>query len=184
MNVMEILGDPQQKMSLKELLVSSFKYFIQGMHLFDESSFVLAPEPKVWSAFEITDHILKSNLFIHNIVVGDFQSGERAMDRYVPVLKQMMEDEVVKGKAAAALQPDVHPASLVEMLNGLNENAGLLMTDVEKVNLADLCINFKLPGMAYSSRFELISFAAFHMDRHARQLRRVHDSLDKGFIKQ
>lgn len=177
---MEEIINEEKTAALESLLLAAVKSFVESMYAFKESAFNVVPFEGSWTAAETGDHINKSMQFIHQIVEGDVIPVKRNPEQYIPALKQMMEDMTAKGKSAAELLPDEKFISRAEMRNELTGTEQLLLNDVRTLDLSLICQAMEFPGVGYLTRFELLSFAAFHVMRHTRQIQNIYKALQEN----
>lgn len=176
---MEAINE-EKRTALESLLQEAIKSFVESMYAFKESAFNVAPFAGSWTAAETGNHINKSMQFIHQIVEGEVVPVNRNPEQHIPVLKQIMEDMATKGKSAPELLPDERFISRAEMRNDLTETEQLLLGDIRGLDLSLICQAMEFPGVGYLTRFELLSFAAFHVIRHTRQIQNIYKLLQEN----
>lgn len=162
---------------LKTLLLDAIKSFVESVYEFNESLFNLMPFEGSWSAAEVGSHVYKSTAFIHEIANGEVTAVNRDPEQFIVPLKQMMEDMNAKGKSATVLLPESRVISRTDIRTDITQIEQLLLKDVQELDLTKLCTAMEFPVIGYLTRFELISFAAFHITRHTMQLQNIHKAL-------
>jgi len=166
-----------KKEQLEADFLATLRHFVEAMYEFDETVFNQALDSNTWSGAELCSHVVKSLEFIHQKVNGIVRPCERNMEEHITVLRQMMEDMDAKGKSAEILLPAPGFKSRTEMRIALTQAAQALLKDIKTLELTALCQDMDFPGLGQLTRYEVICFAAFHMDRHRRQLLTIHHAL-------
>jgi hypothetical protein len=169
----------EQKSQLETQFLEVVRRFVEAMYDFDETVFNQRIEADTWSAAQVGSHVVKSLAFIHQQVNGAVQMCPRAADENIDVLKRAMEDMSVKGKSAEILRPGAELTSRTRIRIDITNAEQALLKDINGLDLSQECQDMDFPGLGKLTRYELISFAGFHTDRHRKQLLNMHRALDK-----
>lgn len=160
----------KQKDLLEQHLKAAIRNFVEGLYAFDEAAFNRIADVNSWSAAQIGSHINKSMQFIHQVVTDKTSQAQRNPAAHIEVLKAMMENMHTKGKSAAQLLPSPDFLTRTSMRNEVTDATQLLAGDIQTLELSSICDAMNFPTVGFLSRYELISFAVFHIERHTRQL--------------
>ncbi len=164
-------------MELKQQAISELEFSGNAVQdylsSFDEERLNKKPGSEVWSVGQITEHLSKSTRSISKILSIDGFSTDRKPDSLVLQLKEIMEDMVHKTKSAEFLLP----AELVRKAELTSEFSASLEELVRMSEQADLSIipyNVTFPTIGPITKLEWLFFAGFHIKRHWRQIRNLH----------
>lgn len=146
---------------------------------FDERLFNKSPFEGSWTGAQVSEHVSKSLSGINKIVNAQTQPTERKVDQYISGLRIMMEDFSVKTKSASNLLPGDEPLTRRKVLSRLQQNKKDILLSIQELDLSETCVSTEFPGIGHLTRLELISFAAFHMQRHTHQLENIKQILIK-----
>lgn len=143
---------------------------------FDEIYFNKIPFEGSWTAAQVSEHVSKSLEGINKAVNAQTQPTERDIRQYIAGLRDMMYDFSVKTKSAPNLVPGDEPTTKAEMKSRLKQNNEDILRSIHELDLSEICVSSEFPGIGYLTRLELISFAAFHAQRHIHQLKNIKQS--------
>jgi len=168
---------PDERALLEQHLTVSVRHFVEALYEFRESIFNRAPEINSWSAAQIGSHVIKSMVYIHQVVTGETSEVQRDPEMYVGELKSIMENGDIKSTSADILMPSPDFLMRTQIRQELTAAMLHLITDISTLNLSVLCKAMQFPQIGCLTRYELISFAIYHIERHTRQLANVLQAL-------
>lgn len=140
---------------------------------FDEIYFNKIPFEGSWTPAQVSEHISKSLAGINKAVNAQTQPTKRDIRQYVAGLRDMMYNYSVKTKSAPNLVPGDDPTTKIKMKTRLKQNSEDIIRSIHDLDLSETCVSSEFPGIGYLTRLELISFAAFHTQRHIHQLKNI-----------
>lgn len=178
---MEQQTNPLKTKQPEQLINDSINRLAQTIDIFNESNFNQAPFDGSWTAAQTSEHIIKSLIFIHQIVHDETGPTSRNPEEYIPLLKEIMENMAVKRQAAPNLIPGKEPMPLQEIQNKLLKCQKELLTDARELDLSATCKTSEFPNIGMITRAELLCFSAFHTQRHTRQINNIYKLLLKKY---
>ncbi|SEA26563.1 DinB superfamily protein [Arachidicoccus rhizosphaerae] len=164
---------------LEVQLLEAVRNFVEVLYDFDETVFNQRINADNWSAAQVGCHVVKSLTLIHQLVNGPVEACPRSADENIAILKRGMEDMHVKGKSAEILRPGTEYISRTLIRTATTEAEQALLKDIRDLDLTLVCQGMDFPELGRLTRYELIGFAGFHMDRHRKQLLTIWQSLNK-----
>lgn len=167
---------------LAQLLTGAVQRLTDTIVSFKENDFNRLPCENSWTGAQVSEHVIKSMALIHQMVNGAAASATRDPEEHISFLGSIMENMEVKTQSAPNLIPGVAPLSQAEIQNGLLECKKELLQDVHRLDLSETCMVSEFPGLGYLTRMELISFCAFHTERHNRQLKNIYKNITDNNI--
>ena len=170
---MEQIINPSKIKDLEHLLHDAIKHLLETVAVFNDTHFNQVPFEGSWTAAQVSEHVLKSLDGINEMVHASTQPTTRDPEQYINELREMMENFGMKAKSAPNLLPGKEPVTKTAIQNRLLQSRDDLFHSIRNVDLSETCIGFEFPGIGYLTRFELISFAAFHTQRHIQQMKNI-----------
>ena len=170
------------KNDLQNQIAEAKKEFLMALDLFDQGNINTVPFEGSWTGGQVSEHILKSISGILETVNGPAKSTERNPEEHVKMLSDVFLNIDIKMKSPDFIIPSDYPkdkafvyASLSKTFDGIEDAAG-------KDNLTETCTTFEMPTIGLLTRTEWIQFAGFHTRRHAYQLRKIANHLNRAEI--
>lgn len=176
-NTMENIIDDAKVKALESLLLESNKNLVEAMYGFKEPELNKVPFEGSWTGGQVCSHVIKCLEFNHQFLNDTSEATKRSLEQHVPALKEMMEDMSAKAQSAPILLPDNTVITRTDISKLLTDGEEKLLYDIRSLDLSSTCTANEFPGIGYVTRYELISFTAFHTKRHAIQLKNIHQVL-------
>src|SRR5690606_11836193 len=97
--------------ALAQLLSDAVQQLTTTVFSFSEADFNRVPFSGSWTGAQVTAHVIKSSVFIHQIINGATEHTLRNPETHIPYLSDLMANMDVKGISAANLLPGDQPLS-------------------------------------------------------------------------
>lgn len=166
---------------LEHLFRKTVQHLSETIDSFSEANFNTIPFAESWTPAQVAEHALKSFALIHQTVNGSVTDTTRNPEEHIGFLKKIMEDMNMKTKSAANILPGDRPLSRSTVKEELSKCAINLIEDIRQLDLSQTCMAFEFPGLGYITRYEMLSFAAFHAQRHIHQLKNIFNISNHNF---
>ncbi len=157
---------------------NTFRVLLKTLSGFKQSEIDLAPTGGGWSAGQCTEHILKSIDGLPKVCDGRTENVQRVMNEKIEAIKGVFLNFDRQFQSPDFVKPLETKHKLHQMIDSL-ENAKVELLKV--ANTHDLrltCKDFEIPGFGPFTKYELLSFALMHTQRHTRQLEIIKNNLN------
>jgi hypothetical protein len=158
------------------------KDLLQAVSSFSEEEFNEIPFEGSWSAAQVADHLRKSLKGTGKILYADVRPTERKFDENVEGLKSIFLNFDIKFKSAEAILPSDEPLEKQFIYQNLKEAYEVISKAVNELDLSFTC-PIPFPKMGELTRYEWISLATFHTQRHIRQMKKIKEYLKAAALK-
>lgn len=158
------------------------KTFAELIHVFSKISthhIDVIPFEGSWTAGQVAEHIVKAVSGMPGLLNAQVEPVNRPYDEQVSGLKKVFLDFSVKMKSPEFIVPTETKHDQADLLKTFLQLEEEMEAAATTLGLTLLCKATKFPGGDYLTRFEWISFALVHTQRHIHQLQRILDFLEK-----
>ncbi len=156
--------------------------FAELIHVFSKISndqVDVVPFEGSWTAGQVAEHIVKAISGMPELLNAKVEPANRPYDEQVAGLKKVFLDFSLKMKSPEFIVPTEtkhDQATLLQTFSRLE----IEMEDAASIlDLTLLCKAMELPGNGYLTRFEWLSFALVHTQRHIHQLQKISHKLEQ-----
>lgn len=153
-------------------LDASTKDIVETLLHFNAETFVDKPSGEEWSAAEIAEHLLMLEVSANRVLGGDAIPTNRPPDEKIAMIKWGMEDET-KRQAPDRVKPGGVYTNPQQLIEKLKQQRDQLREAVTAADITEACTSSKHPVMGTLTKWEWVYFIIYHMQRHARQLKRL-----------
>jgi len=130
-----------------------------------------------WTAGQVAEHIVKAVSGTPELLNGKVEPANRPYDEQVAGLKKVFLDFNLKMKSPEFIVPTETKHDQAALLNSFSRLGKEMENAAINLDLTLLCKASELPGNGYLTRFEWLSFALVHTQRHIHQLQRISEKL-------
>jgi hypothetical protein len=155
---------------------------LQTVSSFSEEEFNEIPFDGSWTAAQVADHLRKSLKGTGKILYGEVRQTERKLDENVEGLKSIFLNFDIKFKSAESILPSEKPLGKPFIYQNLKEASEVISKAINTLDLSFTC-PVPFPKMGELTRYEWISLATFHIQRHIRQLKNIKEHLEAASVK-
>ena len=159
--------------NIADKLKSSTSDLLNVLAEFENEQINKVPFEGSWTAGQVAEHLLKSEVGIPHLLAENVKSTERPADEKVPVIESIFLNFETKLKAPDFIIPSNGPHEKDNLLNSLKETREKILDIAETTDLSKTCTSAQFPGMGELTRWESLNFAVCHSIRHTRQLRNI-----------
>jgi len=163
----EILRDSENTNAKLLQLFSSFR----------QDQINVVPFEGSWTAAQLAEHLLKSDVIILKTLKGPVKQTERKPDVKVMIIKEIFLDFNTKMKSPDFNTPSNKVHEQKKLLNSLSEKREEITEAIKTKNLSEICVSFALPELGEFTRTEWIYFDIYHSQRHIHQLKNIFQKL-------
>lgn len=152
------------------------------LDLFNNETFNKVPFQGSWTAGQVAQHMLMSAAGVADALRGKTERSTRQPDEHVAMLRSLFLNFDIKMKSPDFILPSDAPKDQAELKEKLMQAFTVLRQVAKNADLTAMCMDFEMPTLGFMTRLELINFAIVHTQRHIRQLKNIHSSLEKSGI--
>ncbi len=158
------------------------KDLLQTVSSFAEKEFNEIPFEGSWSAAQVADHLRKSLKGTVNALYGDVKPTERKPDEHVEKLKSVFLNFDIKMQSPEFILPSGEPLQKDIVYQNLKELTDAISKATNTLDLS-FASTIPFPRSGELTRYEWISFATFHTQRHIRQMKKIKEHLEGSYAK-
>ncbi len=140
---------------------------------FREDQFNAVPFEGSWTAGQVAEHLLKSEMGLPKMLNDNVQITNRAPDEKVPVIESIFLNFDTKLNAPEFIVPSAGPHEKQRMITQLREVRKNIASIAGTVDLSQTCTAAEFPGMGLLTRWEWINFVICHSKRHMHQVKNI-----------
>lgn len=135
------------------------------------------PSTESWSMAQVGDHLLKS-FKLDGILNGATEKPTRDLDEKVETFREVFENDEIKMSSPEAILPKEGIINKEKLLVSLQQKINEIKKIIETKDLSELCLNYAIPEYGPFTRWEWITFAIVHTERHVRQMKRIFEKVN------
>jgi hypothetical protein len=166
-----------QATSMKEQLLKetqdTFSDLYKTSRLFINEQIDAVPFEGSWTPGQVMEHMLKAVAGIPSICMGATQPAQRPQDEKTEAIKNLFLDFSIKFKSPDFIEPTETQHDKNQLLAEFKKTEQAFSDMIIGQDLAQLCLDFDLPGFGQLTRYELLHFGLIHTQRHIRQLNNI-----------
>ncbi|CAG5069340.1 hypothetical protein DYBT9623_02076 [Dyadobacter sp. CECT 9623] len=126
-----------------------------------------------WTAGQVTEHLLKSETGLPDVLMGKTAPTSRSPQQMVPVIEDIFLDFSTKLQAPEFNIPSNGPHDPEEITRDFETERAAIKAIAISEDLSVTCMEFPFPEVGELTRYEWIYFVICHSKRHAHQLRNI-----------
>lgn len=158
-------------------LKASSENFVKTLSSFSDHQFNEVPFEGSWTAGQIGEHILKSN--VTPLLYGKTEETSGRPDEKVQRIKDDMLNFEVKMKNPDFNTPSESKKDKEKTISKLRDAFEKAVEAAGELDLTKTCNDFELPGGAGKlTRLEWLYFMNYHIQRHTHQLENVKEKVN------
>ncbi|MGN6531471.1 MAG: DinB family protein [Ginsengibacter sp.] len=157
------------------------KDLLQTVSSFTEKEFNKIPNDGSWSAAQVADHVRKSLKGAVNALLGNVKPTQREPDQHVEKLKSVFLNFDLKMQSPEFILPSEKPLQKDIVYEDLKEVTDAISKATNTLDLS-FTSTIPFPKSGELTRYEWISFATFHTQRHIRQMKNIKKHLDAATV--
>ena len=162
------------------LLKEITETFSKLIHVFSKISNAqvdVVPFEGSWTAGQVAEHIVKAVSGMPELLNAQVEPANRPYDEQVEGLKKVFLDFNLKMKSPEFIVPTETQHDQADLLKTFSRLGKEMEDAAINLDLTLLCKAMELPGNGYLTRFEWLSFALVHTQRHIHQLQKIGEKL-------
>lgn len=157
----------------------TFDRLAEQVSAFRAEDFDQTPPRGGWSAGQCTEHIILATEGAPSLCRGTTEPSERPATLKVQSIRDLFLDFNQRFESPDFIQPRANTHDRVKMLKQIEETKAGMIAVAETTDLSAICKDFEVPGFGPFTRYEMLSFACIHTQRHIRQLNNIYKSLNE-----
>jgi hypothetical protein len=165
------------KQYLLRELEQTTRDLLQAIAAFDQQTLNIVPFEGSWTAGQVSEHLLKAESGIPEVLTGPVMSATRPIDQMVPMIESVFLDFTTKMKTPEFILPSDGPHDRQVLLNGFEFVRITMQKLASTQDLTQVCTSFPFPQMGELTRWEWLNFALCHSKRHTRQLKNIYQHI-------
>lgn len=165
------------KNEIKKEIERTFNDLKAALNLFNQEDIDRIPSNGGWSGGQCAEHIILATSGMPAVCNGRTETGDRPMDQKTEAIKNLFLDFNQKFKSPDFITPVKTEYNLKETHQLLEKNKSEMLLVAETHDLGLICKDFEIPGFGPFTKYEMLSFACIHTQRHTRQLKNIHHTL-------
>lgn len=131
-----------------------------------------------WTAGQVAEHIIKSQLhIIAPLSEGPASTADRLYDEEVNTIQEIFRDKESKTKTDKSIAPGPPPHNFKTLLGTLQKQKEQQIEIIKTKKLEELSDTLEFPGIGQLSRYEWIHMMIEHGQRHRRQIDTIYGKL-------
>ncbi|WP_157243489.1 DinB family protein [Algoriphagus resistens] len=131
-----------------------------------------------WTAGQVAEHIIKSQLhIIAPLSEGLTSTADRLYDQEVNTIQEIFRDKESKAKTDKSIAPGPPPHKLKALLGTLQKQKEQQIEIIKTKKLEGFSVSLEFPGIGKLSRYEWIHMMIEHGQRHRRQIDTIYGKL-------
>jgi len=150
---------------------------LQLFSSFNQEQINVVPFEGSWTAGQLAEHLLKSDVLILKTLNEPIKQTERQPNEKVKVIKEMFLDFNTKMKSPDFNTPSNKVHDKDKLLISLSEKNEEITQIIKTKNLSETCENFAVPDLGEFTKLEWIYFDIYHKQRHTHQLKNIFQRL-------
>lgn len=166
------------KEKLGQEIDNTFRVLLKTLLGFKQSEIDLAPPDGGWSAGQCTEHILKSISGLPKVCDGRTENVQRRMNEKIETIEGVFLNFDTHFQSPDFVKPSETKHKLSRMIVSLENTKVELLRVANTHDLHLTCKDFEVPGFGPFTKYELLSFALMHTQRHTRQLEIIKSNLN------
>jgi hypothetical protein len=163
-----------QSLKLIKDINASTQRLVDSLTVFGPANFNIKPRPDSWSAGDVSEHVLKLEILINDILRGPTGPAVRPQDEHVNLIGSVFSNFERGLSSPAVIQPSAHEKELWEMINQITWQRDRLKEVIATSDLSVVCLGFKHHFFGEMTPYEWAYFSIYHSDRHVKQLEQIH----------
>ena len=149
---------------------------MQTLNMCSESILNTIPSPDRWSIAQVGDHLLKSYDLL-GILNGATEKPDRDFDEKVATFWEVFKNDEIKMNSPEAILPETGLINKEKLTKDLQRKINDIKNIIQTKDLKELCMDYAIPQNGTFTRWEWISFAIVHTERHVRQMKRIYEKV-------
>ncbi|WP_229206818.1 DinB family protein [Dyadobacter crusticola] len=159
--------------TLAQMLEQATAEYLVILTSFEQDQVNIVPFEGSWTAGQVTDHLLKSETGLPEVMMGETAPTTRLIGQMVPVIEDIFLDFSTRLQAPEFNLPDDGPYNLETIIHAFKEERSAIAEIARTQDLSLSCTEFPFPQVGEFTRYEWIYFVVCHSRRHAHQLRNI-----------
>ena len=152
---------------------------LQTISLFDHTQFNQIPYKESWTAGQVAEHIFKSESGVPIVLNGNNKQTSRPPDQNIEQIKNTFLDFTSKMRSPDFILPTEDKKSREELFENLKANRAKIIKITNSIDLSKTYYMFPFPGIGEMTGLEWLTFVICHSKRHIRQMKNIHEVLNK-----
>ena len=167
-------------MDIAQKLKDNTNAFISIIENFPDQFFNSKPSQGVWSAAEITEHMIRSEFGLSRLFNGETKKQDDydgiLMERAIKEKLLNMENKV---QAPSIIQPTAGEKSKSELITKFSAIRKELLNNIETMDNEVICLKYPHPLFGYLSRKDWAYSSIYHCQRHIMQVNDILTQINK-----
>ena len=163
-------------MNPSEKVINDFeriaREFYEVLSSFTQEQFNEVPFEGSWTAGKVGRHIYKALFNLPKTLQGPVTKEERKPDELIEPINKIFLDYTIQLKSPDFIIPEDKEYNRQEMLEAYQQKIKETVDTARPLDLT-ATTGFQLPTIGYLTRMEIIYFSGVHIQRHARQLKKI-----------
>lgn len=147
--------------------------FLKALEHFSEAQFNKVPFAGSWTAAQVADHMLLSQIGLPDVFNGKTKPADRKPDELFAMIENVFLDFSTKLKSPDIILPAIAPQDKSDLLERYRKASDSVISAFEATEPTDICLDFELPVSGALTRLEWLHFVACHTRRHTHQLENI-----------
>jgi hypothetical protein len=167
---------------MQEELINEIGTFHQDLNRtlsrFSDETLNTVPFEESWTAGQVTEHIIKSQLYIiAQLSEGPVSTADRLYDQEVNTMQEIFRDKESKAKTDESIAPGPPTHDLKKLLETLQKQKEQQIKIIKTRKLEEFISMLEFPGIGHLSRYEWMHMMKEHGQRHRRQIDNIYTKL-------
>ncbi|MGO1521751.1 MAG: DinB family protein [Sphingobacterium sp.] len=164
-------------------LINEIEVFHQDLNRalsqFSNTTLNTVPFEKSWTAGQVAEHIMNSQLYIiTQLSQGPVSIADRLYDQEVNTIQEIFRDMESKTKTDESIAPGPPPHSLKTLQKALQKQKNQQIDIIKTKKLREFSTILEFPGIGHLSLYEWMHMMIEHGQRHSRQIADIYKKLD------
>jgi DinB family protein len=155
----------------------TFEDLLHTISSFSQKEFNEVPFTGSWSAAQVADHLKKSLQGTGKTLYGNVRPTERKLDENVEGLKSIFLNFNTKFQSPELILPSENHLEKNLIYQNIKEASEVISKSINTLDLSSTC-PVPFPGLGELTRYEWVSLAIYHTQRHIRQMKKIKEHLN------
>lgn len=167
----------RSKQQIRKDFTQSTQKLLSVLNDFPEAQFNAKPSAKKWSAGQVAEHLIKSEIGCVRYFTDNPKPAERDPEEKIELLKETFLNFNSKLKAGGPILPDDQPKDKHKVIDKLQDMRQRLTSMIEIEDLTQIVTKFDHPMAGPLTRIEWLYFHIYHSKRHGEQIKNLKSEL-------
>lgn len=167
----------RSKKKVRQDLTASTQQLLKTLQDFPEAEFNTSPGEGQWSAGQVAEHLLKTEVSTLRMLTQQASPADRDPEHKIDNIREQFLNFKKMFNAFGPIVPDESAKNKQKMIDRLQDNRQRLASLIALEDLTGLVTAFEHPLFGPLTRIEWLYFQIYHSQRHCHQIENIADRI-------